>query len=196
VGGGETLRSDFRLVAATNRNLEQEVKALKFREDLYYRLNVFPIYVPPLRERKEDIPLLADYFLRIYATNLGKAFKKIPEADMDKLILYDWPGNVRELENIIERGTILSTGPYFQVPELGINRPPLTKSKTPISLNENERLHILWVLQKTGWKIRGQGGAAELLEIHPSTLASRMKKLNIHRPKGIRKRRSPLRYDA
>jgi transcriptional regulator with GAF, ATPase, and Fis domain len=182
VGGAETLRSDFRLVAATNRNLEQAVKDGRFRSDLYYRLNVFPIWVPPLRERKEDIPLLAHYFFKIYVTKLGKTFDGIPKSEMDKLIQYDWPGNVRELENIIERGTILNSGPYFRVPDLGVGLPELAHPKANPTLEENERRHILWALQKTGWKVRGFGGAAELLAIHPSTLAFRMKKLGIQRP--------------
>ncbi len=181
VGGTETLRSDFRLVAATNRDLEQAVRAGRFRLDLYYRLNVFPVFVPPLRERKEDIPLLALYFLKIYATKIGKTFEGIPKSEMDKLVLYDWPGNVRELENLIERGVILSPGPMFRVPELG-GRPTEIHPGAAVTLNENERRHILWTLQKTGWKVRGRGGAAELLDIHPSTLAFRMKRLGIKRP--------------
>ena len=182
VGGSETLRSDFRLIAATNRDLEQAVRAGKFRPDLYYRLNVFPIYVPPLRERKEDIPLLAHYFLRIYANKMGKTFEGISKSDMDKLIQYDWSGNIRELENIIERGTILSHGALFRVPELGVGQPEFVHPKEDTTLSGNERRHILWALQKTGWKVRGQGGAAELLKIHPSTLAFRIKKLGIQRP--------------
>jgi len=181
VGGTETLRSDFRLVAATNRDLEQAVRAGRFRLDLYYRLNVFPVFVPPLRERKEDIPLLALYFLKIYATKIGKTFEGIPKSEMDKLVHYDWPGNVRELENLIERGVILSPGPMFRVPELG-GRPTELHPRADVTLNENERRHILWTLQKTGWKVRGRGGAAELLDIHPSTLAFRMKRLGIKRP--------------
>jgi len=189
IGGSETIRSDFRLVAATNRDLEQEVKAQKFRADLYFRLNVFPIYVPPLRERKEDIPLLAHYFLKIHATKMGKTFHGIPELEMEKLLQCDWPGNIRELENIIERGTILSREPYFQVPGLFVGQPQLVQTRDDITLSENERRHILWALQKTGWKIRGPFGAADLLDIHPSTLAFRIKKLGIQRPEGIPKRR-------
>jgi transcriptional regulator with GAF, ATPase, and Fis domain len=143
---------------------------------------VFPIYVPPLRERKEDIPLLAHYFIRIYGNKLKKAFEKIPDLEMEKLIRYDWPGNVRELENIIERGAILSSGPTFLVPELEISSTKFSGMSTEISLQENERRHIMWALQKTGWKVRGSGGAAELLKIHPSTLAFRMKKLGVQRP--------------
>ncbi len=182
VGGTETIRSDFRLLVATNRNLELDVKTQKFRPDLYYRLAVFPIYVPPLRERREDIPLLAIHFLKIYAQKRGKEFTKIPEAEMEKLLDYEWPGNVRELENIIERGTILNPGPVFRVPELGSRLAEAPSPGEGVSLMDNERRHILWALQKTNWKVRGRGGAAELLELPPSTLAFRMKKLGIRRP--------------
>jgi len=182
VGGSETLRSDFRLVVATNRNLEEDVKIKKFRADLYYRLAVFPILVPSLRERKEDIPLLAHYFLKIYSNKRRKVFHKISEGDMERLMQYDWPGNVRELENIIERGTILSEGPLFRVPQLGTEQAEGPSAGQGVSLKENERRHILWAMEKTGWKVRGPGGAAELLEIPPSTLAFRMKKLGIRRP--------------
>ncbi|MFH1350591.1 MAG: sigma 54-interacting transcriptional regulator [Pseudomonadota bacterium] len=183
VGGSETIRSDFRLVVATNRDLESAVKAQKFRADLYYRLAVFPIHVPPLRERKEDVPLLAYYFLKIYSKKRGKAFSKIPDTEMEKLLQYHWPGNVRELENIIERGTILSSGPVFKVPELEVEHREIAFGQRDITLKENERRHILWALQKTEWKVRGRGGAAELLDLPPSTLAFRMKKLGIQRPK-------------
>jgi transcriptional regulator with GAF, ATPase, and Fis domain len=175
-------------VVATNRNLEKDMKSQKFRADLYYRLAVFPIYVPPLRERKEDIPLLAYYFLKIYSKKRGKRFSKIPRSDMERLMDYDWPGNVRELENIIERGTILSPDRVFRVPELGAGYPENIPHEGNVTLRANERKHILWALDKTGWKVRGPGGAAELLDIPPSTLAFRMKKLGIQRPK---KRRGP-----
>ena len=190
IGGNETLHSDFRLVAATNRDLERDVKANRFRADLYYRLNVFAIYIPPLRHRKEDIPLLALHFLNIYSTKFGKTFKGIPETVMNKLIQYDWPGNVRELQNIVERGCILSSGSHFQVPELKIDHTESAPPKEAMSLEENERRHILWALHKTGWKIRGPGGAAELLNIHPSTLRFRMKKLGIQRPRDLPRKSS------
>ncbi|MGQ9655358.1 MAG: sigma 54-interacting transcriptional regulator, partial [Thermodesulfobacteriota bacterium] len=183
VGGTDTLRSDFRLVAATNRDLEAEVRAGRFRSDLFYRLNVFPIYVPPLRERREDIPLLARHFLGIHAKKTGKTFRAIPEEEMRKLMEYEWPGNVRELENVIERGVILSNGPYLRVPELGTGHPGPHASKGHLTLRDYERLYILRTLEGTGWKIRGPGGAAEILDIHPSTLRSRMKKLGLRRPR-------------
>jgi transcriptional regulator with GAF, ATPase, and Fis domain/tetratricopeptide (TPR) repeat protein len=186
VGGSETLRSDFRLVVATNRNLEKDVKTQKFRADLYYRLAVFPIHVPPLRERTEDIPLLAYYFLKIYSQKRGKNFSKIPHSEMKKLLHYDWPGNVRELENIIERGTILNPGPLFRVPDLGSTQGDASADRGGTTLMENERRHILWALQQTNWKVRGKGGTAELLNIPPSTLAFRMNKLGIRRPRDPR----------
>ncbi|MCX5851259.1 MAG: sigma 54-interacting transcriptional regulator [Deltaproteobacteria bacterium] len=182
IGGNKTIRSDFRLIAATNRNLEQEVVSHCFREDLYYRLNVFPIRVPPLRERKEDIPPLVHYFLKKYALEMGGSFNTIEDGDMEQLIQYDWPGNVRELENIIERGAILSHGSRFILPDLGIGHLGRVSAKVATTLKENERTHILWALQKTNWKLRGPNGAAELLDIHPSTLEFRMKKLGILRP--------------
>lgn len=190
VGGSKTIRSDFRLIAATNRDLNQLVEREKFRLDLYYRLNVFPIYVPPLRERKEDIPILAHYFLRIYAKKMRKSLEMIPDEEIDKLVRYHWPGNVRELENIIERGTILNSGNKFKVPELSMVRETSEDFSIKQTLEENERHHILWALTKTGWKVRGIGGAAELLDIHPSTLTYRMKRLGISRPKGIPKKRA------
>ena len=179
LGGKTTLHSDFRLITATNKDLYQDVKAKNFREDLYYRLNVFPIVVPPLRERKEDIPLLAYYFLKIYEQKLKKPVMKISDREMDKLVAYAWPGNVRELENVIERGAILCTGSRFKVPELL----KVDKDEMPnqgiASLSENERRHIIYVLKKTGGVIHGKGAAAELLNVHPNTLYSKMKKLGI-----------------
>jgi transcriptional regulator with GAF, ATPase, and Fis domain len=192
IGGNQTLHSDFRLIAATNRNLEKEVQEGRYRADLYYRINVFPIYVPPLRERKEDIPLLLYYFLRIYSKKMGKSIENISKAEMNKLIEYDWPGNVRELENVVERGTILSQAPYFKVPELNVENLKFAQREVSLTLRDNERLCIIGALQKTGWKVRGPGGTAELLGIHPSTLESRMKKLGIQRPKGIPKERKTL----
>jgi transcriptional regulator with GAF, ATPase, and Fis domain len=181
IGGSETIRSDFRLIAATNRNIEKRVSEGKFREDLFYRINVFPIYVPPLRDRKEDIPLLAHYFLRIYATKMAKPIKDIPELEIEQLLDYDWPGNVRELENIIERGTILTSGTQFKVPDSLMHSTRLSGNFELVSLQENERRHILSGLRKANGKVHGPGGAAELLDINPSTLLSRMKKLGIKR---------------
>ncbi|MEW6266252.1 MAG: sigma 54-interacting transcriptional regulator [Thermodesulfobacteriota bacterium] len=186
VGGGVTLKSDFRLIAATNRDLLEEVKKERFRADLYYRINVFPVFVPPLRDRREDIPLLADHFLKICAEKIGRSFDGIPAEEMDKLVQYDWPGNVRELHNVIERGAILNSGSYFHVPDLGVGglKPTseLISSPEIVTLEENERRHIRAALNKCGWKVRGAGGAAEVLALNPSTLAFRMKKLGLRRP--------------
>jgi len=178
VGGRETISSDFRLLVATNRNLTEEVAAGRFRSDLYYRLNVFPITVPPLRERREDIAPLASYFLRLYSEKMGKSFNGIPETEMAKLLSYHWPGNVRELENIIERGVILNAGPYFHIPELTVSSSEMPPAGL-LTLKEMERRFILDALGKTNWKIYGPGGTAELLGINYSTLYSRIKKLGL-----------------
>lgn len=178
VGGIKTIRSDFRLITATNRDLSREVEAGRFREDLYYRINVFPVNVPPLRERREDIPVLALYFLRRNSARMGKSFENIPKREIDKLLKYPWPGNVRELQNVIERGLILSSGSQFKVPQLTGNRTPAPEPEE-MTLAENERRHILRVLEKTGGKIRGKDGAAESLGVPYSTLYYRMKKFGI-----------------
>lgn len=191
VGGVVTQTSDFRLIAATNRDLEEEIGKGTFRADLYYRLNVFPVYVPPLRERKEDIPLLADHFLKIYANKLGKSIGSLQDRELDMLMQYDWPGNVRELENVIERGAILSTGRRFRMPELDLlHGKPSHGLQGGCSLADNEKRHIIWALEKTDWKVRGKGGAAELLDVHPSTLSFRMKKHNIKRPEDMPQKRA------
>ncbi len=181
IGGKETLHSDFRLLTATNRNLQQAVKGGTFREDLFYRLNVFPIHIPPLRERKEDIPLLVAYFLKRYAEKTGKSLGSPSNNDMNQLIAYHWPGNVRELNNLIERGAILSSGTQFRLPELDHAGLTVSKKGELITLVENERQHILAALKRSGGKVRGKGGAAELLDINYNTLFSRMKKLGINK---------------
>lgn len=182
VGGAETLRSDFRLIAATNRDLQQEVKNARFRADLYYRIHVFPIHVPSLRDRKEDIPLLTYHFLNIHANRTGRSFEGVYEEDMERLMRYDWPGNIRELENVVERACIRSTENYPRFPELDAectDTGPVTGATT---LKEMEANHLRWALEKTGWKVRGPGGAAELLDINPSTLRFRMNKHGVKKP--------------
>lgn len=181
VGGNETLSSSFRLITATNVDLERKVQENKFRSDLFYRLNVFPIYVPPLRERTEDIPVLVDFFVKLYAPKLKKPIFEVRDKDMQKLLDYQWPGNVRELENVIERGMILSSERYLIIPDLRVNHPEIDHQKNDVTLKEIERRHIIWALQKTNWKIRGIGGAAELLDVNPSTLAFRIQKLGIRK---------------
>ncbi len=187
IGGHKTIRSDFRLIVATNRSLEKEISKGQFRSDLFYRLNTFPIHVPPLRERKEDIPLLARHFLKTHTLKTGRQFKSFPQTEMKKLLQYNWPGNIRELEHIIERGALLSMGQLFKVPVI---TPPISNDATgPTrigkSLREIEIRHILDTLDYTGGKIRGQNGAAKLLDLNPSTLYSKMKKLDIQNPKNL-----------
>jgi transcriptional regulator with GAF, ATPase, and Fis domain len=180
VGGGkEIITSNFRLITATNRNLQQEVQAKRFREDLYYRINVFPIHIPPLRERREDIPQLVNHFLAVYNKKHGKHHDKIPRDVMNRLVQHNWPGNIRELENVIQRGVITSSEPYFQLPPLKPVEPESTYHRSFTSLAENEKKHIESALRRTGGKIHGPNGAAKILEINPSTLTSRMKKLGI-----------------
>ncbi len=182
VGGSQTIYSDFRLITATNRDIEDAVRMGKFREDLYYRLNVFPIYVPPLRERINDVPLLAHHFFKIFSTRLGKTFDGIPQKEMNKLMKHDWPGNIRELEGIIERAVIMSKSPHFRIPEIGVKQNKYREIESIRTMKDMERSHILRTMQKTGWKLRGPGGAAESLDMNYSTLVSRMKKLGIVRP--------------
>jgi formate hydrogenlyase transcriptional activator len=183
VGGGkDVLVSDFRLIAATNRNLEQEVQAGRFREDLYYRINVIPLLIPPLRERKEDIPLLVHHFLSLNNAKQGTNIVKIKQETMDALMRHNWSGNIRELENVIQRGLIVGTGSYFQLPSLKTAEPNIIENNKFKTLKEQERAHILQALQQSRWKINGPGGAAQILDINASTLAFRMKKLGIKKP--------------
>jgi formate hydrogenlyase transcriptional activator len=178
------------VIAATNRDLERSVAQGAFRQDLYYRLNVFPVRLPPLRERPEDIPLLVHYFTGRYAAKLGRKITRVPAATMERLAGYAWPGNVRELENVIERAVILSGGPELEVPGDILQPSPAEENvlagtaEPALSLEEVERHHIVSVLQQTRWQVDGPGGAARLLQIHPSTLRSRMQKLGIRRGAG------------
>jgi formate hydrogenlyase transcriptional activator len=181
VGGTETLKVDVRVIAATNQDLTRAVQEQKFRADLYYRLNVFPVHIPPLRERKEDIPPLVRHFTMKYNAGMGKSITEVPRAVMDSLRAYSWPGNVRELENLIERGVILSSGTRL---ELGAWPPPAAEVGGPppiLGLEEVERQHILKVLESVGWRVSGERGAAKLLGMKPTTLESRMKRLGISR---------------
>jgi transcriptional regulator with GAF, ATPase, and Fis domain/tetratricopeptide (TPR) repeat protein len=180
VGGTRTLRSDFRLVVATNRDLAREVAAGRFREDLYYRINVVPLAVPPLRDRKEDIPLLARYFLTKHAARYGRAEMELTTRDEAKLMGYDWPGNVRELENVVERTFLLSMGEEleFRLPAEELNVAGSLLSDYP-TLDEMQRRYIQQVLEKTKGKIGGSGGAAEILGMKRTTLNDRMKKLGL-----------------
>jgi len=185
VGGNEVYKADVRVIAATNRDLEKAVKEGEFRSDLYYRLNVFPIDLPSLRERIDDIPALSYFFLKKYSRKLGKVIKNIDEEAIGKLSEYNWPGNIRELENIIERAVILCTNDILSINE------NFTDSPERSNLNEIsssrwedvERDHILKILNRTGWKVHGKKGAAKILDLNPSTLRSRMAKLGIRKKK-------------
>ena len=176
---------DVRLVAATNRDLARMVADGRFRSDLYYRLNVFPVVLPPLRERRDDIPRLVRHFTQRFARRMGRRIETIPAAVMDALVRYPWPGNVRELQNVIERAVILSPGPSLQVP-LGDLQPAATQAPEPtaaaVTLADAEREHILGVLRETGWVVGGPKGAAARLGMKRSTLQWKMKKLGISRP--------------
>ncbi len=181
LGSSHTIKVDVRIVATTNRNLEEEVRKGRFRQDLYYRLNVFPITVPPLRQRKEDIPLMVQAFIERYSRKLGKQITSIQKETMKALQDYPWPGNVRELESIIERAVILCPGPVLQLADkLEISSPPLSSAVR--TLEETERNQILKILSETRWRIEGKDGAAAILGLHPSTLRARMHKLGIVRP--------------
>ena len=183
VGGTRTLKSDVRIIAATNRDLNAEVAAGRFRADLSYRINVYPITVPPLRKRRDDIPLLVEHFISLIAPRIGKQIDSIPGQIMDMLKAYDWPGNIRELRNVVERSIITSPNSTLRVQDDLILMPEITPefSGLPVSLDEVQRHHILAILEKTDWKIEGSGGAAEILQLKPSTLRHRMKKLGIKR---------------
>jgi formate hydrogenlyase transcriptional activator len=184
LGSTRTRQVDVRLVAATNRDLAEMVEANEFRADLYYRLNVFPIHLPPLRERREDIPLLVRYFVQHFARRMNKAIEIIPTETVQALIDYDWPGNIRELQNLIERAVILSPGPLLEVPLQGLRTRtiPAHDDGHHQTLEQAERAHILATLKETNWVLSGPNGAAMRLGMNRSTLQFRMKKLGIVRP--------------
>jgi len=182
VGSSKTIKVDVRVITATNRDLALLVKEKKFRQDLFFRLNVFPIEIAPLRDRKEDIPLLTAYFLEIYGRKLGKKVDKVKEETMNFFMEYFWPGNVRELQNIIEHGLIVSIREYLEIPRAYfIQSPPLKERSGFLTLHEYEKKYILKVLKETKGVIYGPRGAASVLGMKPSTLQSRMKKLEIER---------------
>ena len=184
LGSVRTLRTDARLIAATNRDLAALVEAQQYRQDLYYRLNVFPIHVPPLRERREDIPMLVRHFAQQFARRMKKTIEAIPSETMDILAAYDWPGNIRELQNLIERAVILSPGPTLEVPVMALAprvQPPVS-ARGQETLEETDRRHILKALESTNWVVGGANGAAARLGLKRSTLQFRMRKLGINRP--------------
>jgi transcriptional regulator with GAF, ATPase, and Fis domain len=205
IGSSKTIKVNVRVVAATNRDLEELVREGKFRADLFYRLNVVPLRVPALRERTSDIPLLVTFFVQKCAAKLGKQIKSVSDEAMQQLASYSWPGNVRELQNVIERAVILSPGNTLVLAEklrapvsaAGNSRTEVVQQQSrnlthqvpsPIanpdggSLEDVERRHIESVLARTNWMIEGERGAAKMLNLNPSTLRSRMQKLNIKRP--------------
>ena len=184
VGGGETLMVQARIVVATNRDLEEMVSAGTFREDLYYRLNAFPMYLPPLRERKEDIPYLAEFFKHRMATHLGKQIGPLAVEVIEVLQAYNWPGNVRELEHTIQRAVIGCQDSQIGVEGLGLinSGAPDFTDREIVSLADYERDYILKVLKATNWRIKGVHGAAALLGLHPATLYGKMRKQGIKRP--------------
>ncbi len=197
LGATRSRKVDVRLVAATNQDLERAMAEGRFRRDLYYRLSVFPIQIPPLRERREDIPLIAWAFVERRQADLGRHIEQIPRDVMDALVAYDWPGNVRELENVLERALILSPGkalrlddplraagraasPAAAAPAVGSS--PGAGPASDHSFDAMAREHVRAVLERCGWRINGPGGAAEVLAVHPNTLRSRMKRLGLARP--------------
>jgi formate hydrogenlyase transcriptional activator len=194
VGSSRTRKVDVRVIAATNRNLEQEVAAGRFRSDLFFRLNVVPIVMPPLRERNGDVALLAEFFADRFAREFGKKIDRIAPEAMERLFAYAWPGNVRELSNVIERAVVLARGPQLEIapellsqvssaPDATRTAPQLMADRSEaITLEEIERRHIEETLERTGWVIEGERGAAEALGMSASTLRSRMKKLGVRRP--------------
>jgi transcriptional regulator with GAF, ATPase, and Fis domain len=196
VGEEVTRQTDVRIIAATNRDLKREIERGRFRQDLYYRLNVFPIDVVPLRSRREDIPLLAEHFLDLISRRTNRPVPRLSQANLLQLQRYEWPGNVRELQNVIERSVITSQGGalQFDLPHEDVSdsfvggaevttRPDKVKNFVPeAEMRRREKENIVAALEKSGWKIYGAGGAAELLGIKPTTLASRIKKMGIKRP--------------
>jgi PAS domain S-box-containing protein len=181
LGNSNTMKVNVRVIAATNRDLTEATKIKTFREDLFYRLNVFPILIPPLRERKDDIPVLVKHLLQKHSVRIGKKIEIIPQKVIDKLVLYHWPGNVRELENIIERAVIISPGNELRLGDWLAKSDELNESGQVQTLEQIEKEHIVEILKMTGWRVSGEKGAAKLLGIKPPTLVSRMKKLGIER---------------
>jgi transcriptional regulator with GAF, ATPase, and Fis domain len=190
IGDEKTQQADVRIIAATNRSLKEEVEAKRFREDLYYRLNVFPIEVPPLRKRKDDIPMLATNFLELAAKNLNIPLPRLTQANVIELKAYDWPGNIRELQNVIERAVITSRSGKLLLNLSKSNSKPIRETRPSVSDTDSpvlteaemklvEQENLLKALNQCGWKITGASGAAELLAMKPTTLHSKMKKLNL-----------------
>jgi formate hydrogenlyase transcriptional activator len=187
LGSAQTYRVNVRLVAATNQDLASMVEQGRFREDLYYRLNVFPVHLPPLRERPADIPQLALHFVQQFSQRMNKEIETIPDKAIESFLRYNWPGNIREMQNLIERAVIMSTGSVLQVPleYLRIREAHITQSPNGRTLADAEREHILATLKETEWVLSGPNGAAARLGINRSTLQFRMRKLGIVRPSNM-----------
>lgn len=190
VGSNRTIKVNVRIIAATNRDLAKAVQSGTFRSDLYYRLNVIPLRVPALRDRRSDIPEMVMAFLQRYANRVGKSIESISQETMRQLVEYSWPGNIRELQNVIERGVVLSKGSILRLGAdllpleasgASMESGPIAETKDRDSLEEIERQHILRVLARTGWVISGPSGAGAILDIHPNTLRSLMNRLGIRR---------------
>jgi transcriptional regulator with GAF, ATPase, and Fis domain len=183
VGGKSAMRTDVRVIAATNRNLEKEVEAGRFRSDLFFRLNVFPLTMPPLRQRLEDIPLFVKYFMEKYSKRIGKNVLSIKKTSLDAMKEYNWPGNIRELEHLIERAIIISTGQTLEIDNIILSGQHNTATEVSAikPLIEVEREHIVNALKATRGKVTGENGAAALLGLNGKTLGSRMRKLGIKR---------------
>lgn len=180
VGSSTTIKADVRIIAATSKNLEKEIAAGNFRLDLYYRLNVFPITLPPLRERQEDIPLLIDHFIRFYSEKMNKPIDPMPVSMLEKLANYEWPGNVRELQHLVERAVLLATAGRIDGLAIPETKGMITSGDgMPVSVKENEKAYILSILKQCNFRVAGKGGAAELLNLPPTTLFSKIKKFGI-----------------
>lgn len=180
LGGSSTIKVDVRIIAATNRDLEEEVRKGRFREDLWYRLNVFPITIPPLRDRMEDIPLLVDFYVQKISKRMGKTIEMIPASAMRALQHYHWPGNIRELENVLERAVINSSGTKLRLAD-ELKNPPTGPGIRQKTLEAVERDHIVQTLERTRWKLAGKNSAAEILGIDPGALRARMRELDIRK---------------
>jgi formate hydrogenlyase transcriptional activator len=181
LGSSHTIKVDVRIIAATNRNMEEEVRKGRFREDLWYRLNIFPITTPPLRDHMEDLPLLVDFYVKKISKRLGKTVEFIPTFVMNALQNYHWPGNIRELENVLERAVINSSGPKLRLVD-ELKKPHKDLIRSERTLEHVEREYIIQVLEQTHWKVSGKNGASEILGLDRSTLRARMTKLNIRKP--------------
>ena len=181
LGSTKTIHVDARLIAATHRDLQDMMRKGQFREDLFYRLNVFPIGIPPLRERREDIPLLVHYFVSRHSRRMHKCVRSVPQQAMDALVRADWPGNIRELENVIERCVIYTQGDELNVACAELRRPAVASTSTPSTFEEAQRRAIIEALMAAGGRVAGNGGAADRLGLNRTTLQFKMNKLNIHR---------------